>query len=346
MAQQFHIAFSKDVMGVGVIAGGPYFCAAGNIQRALNECMKDKEESDIGPSIQATLAAAAANRIDSPEGLRSDKVYLFSGQIDATVNRSVMDDLNDYYRDSRIGVKDKNIVYIRGLPAAHSQVIDRSEQECDGVICNRCNESQLPFLNACRETFARLGRAEDADTAGRLLQHIYGQNGGSGSQHRLPGPKTKHPRKPLIFDQKEFAGGSPQSIGMMDEGYIYVPKTCEQGQRCRLHVAFHGCRQNKDFIKEDETTSYVLRAGYNEWAENNKIIILYPQAAKFGLPLEPDGRDAQHKNPGACWDWWGYTDPGTKAGDPSSALQATYHTKTGKQMAAVKAMVDRLTRTR
>jgi len=34
-------------------------------------------------------------------------------------------------------------------------------------------------------------------------------------------------------------------------------------------------------------------------------------------------------NPRACWDWWGYTG-------------AQYHTKSGAQVRAVKAMLDRL----
>jgi poly(3-hydroxybutyrate) depolymerase len=43
---------------------------------------------------------------------------------------------------------------------------------------------------------------------------------------------------------------------------------------------------------------FVKYAGFNEWAESNRIIILYPQTTKSDfVPYNPKG----------CWDWWGYT---------------------------------------
>lgn len=43
---------------------------------------------------------------------------------------------------------------------------------------------------------------------------------------------------------------------------------------------------------------YVENTGYNEVAEANGLIILYPQAkSSTFLPSNPNG----------CWDWWGYT---------------------------------------
>ena len=41
---------------------------------------------------------------------------------------------------------------------------------------------------------------------------------------------------------------------------------------------------------------FPLNAGYNEVADLNDIIILYPQAKSSLL-----------SNPNGCWDWWGYT---------------------------------------
>ena len=39
MANQFHIAYSSLVGGAGIFAGGPYYCAQGNVQIALTNCM-------------------------------------------------------------------------------------------------------------------------------------------------------------------------------------------------------------------------------------------------------------------------------------------------------------------
>lgn len=44
--------------------------------------------------------------------------------------------------------------------------------------------------------------------------------------------------------------------------------------------------------------THTIASGYNEWAEANSLVILYPQAIRsLVLPLNPNG----------CWDWWSYT---------------------------------------
>ncbi|MCP4379638.1 MAG: hypothetical protein GY794_26155, partial [bacterium] len=82
------------------------------------------------------------------------------------------------------------------------------------------------------------------------------------------------------------------------------------------HVAFHGCEQNAEEIGD----AFYRHAGYNEWADANRIIVLYPQTvATIGQPFNPKG----------CWDWWGYNGP-------------EYAAKGGAQIAAVHAMLRRL----
>lgn len=39
MAAQFHVAFSKTVIGAGIVAGGPYACALGSMTTAVTACM-------------------------------------------------------------------------------------------------------------------------------------------------------------------------------------------------------------------------------------------------------------------------------------------------------------------
>ena len=48
--------------------------------------------------------------------------------------------------------------------------------------------------------------------------------------------------------------------------------------------------------RESVGETYVRNAGYNEVADLNDIIILYPQAIANSLV-----------NPLGCWDWYGYT---------------------------------------
>ncbi len=109
------------------------------------------------------------------------------------------------------------------------------------------------------------------------------------------------------YDQTAFVSGH----GMAGTGWLYVPQACAAGTRCRLHVVLHGCKQNT----ADVGQQYVRNTGYDRWADSNNIVMLYPQTG-----------------PGAtnsCWDWWGYD-------------SADYSKKSGPQMAAVKAMIDRV----
>ena len=67
MAHQFHVAHSKSVIGAGIIAGGPYFCARGSIYNLcscvnVNNCFI--APADVHASIKATQNEAAQNRID------------------------------------------------------------------------------------------------------------------------------------------------------------------------------------------------------------------------------------------------------------------------------------------
>jgi len=109
------------------------------------------------------------------------------------------------------------------------------------------------------------------------------------------------------YDQTAFVSGH----GMAGTGWVYVPQACAAGTRCRLHVVLHGCKQNTADIGQQ----YVRNTGYNRWGDSNNIVMLYPQT----------GAGATN----SCWDWWGYD-------------SANYAKKSGPQMAAVKAMVDRV----
>ena len=72
---------------------------------------------------------------------------------------------------------------------------------------------------------------------------------------------------------------------------------------------------------------WVKEAGINEWADTNKLVVIYPETIASSAPGPT--------NPNACFDWWGYSnqyDP-----DPNYAL------KSGLQMTVLYAMVQRVT---
>ena len=285
MAVQYQVAYSGQVKGAGIISAGPWYCARESITTALGACMKgDGLAADVPVLIAAAGTAAEAGTIDDPKGLADDRVWVFHGTKDDRVGRPVTDALVDFYKAF---VPAENIRYETGVAAAHG-----FPTRDEGIACETASE---PWLNDC-----------DFDAAGQLLGELYGP--------LVPATRASDARLEA-FDQRRYAASATLS-SIESIGYVYVPKRCAEGAPCRIHVAFHGCRQSTSFVGR----AFVKNAGYNGWAEANDIVVLYPQAAKSLLmPLNPQG----------CWDWWGYTGSG-------------YATRDGAQLVTVRRMLEAL----
>jgi len=255
MAVQVHVAFSGHILGAGVVAGGPYYCARGNLLNALNQCM----QTSLGEPDEAALLAeaqtfAAQGKIDSLSGLGSDRVYLFSGTEDHTVTRPVMDAARDFYRAA--GVMEADIQYRTDVPAGHAFLAEGAP--------NTCGVTAPDYINDC-----------GVDQAGDILSWLYGD---------LAAPTEPDPQHLREFSQDAFLT-NPESHGMDLRGFVYIPAACEAGQTCRLHISFHGCEQTADQIND----LFARTAGYNRWAESNNIVVLYPQAQKIEPLANPKG---------------------------------------------------------
>lgn len=283
MATQYQVAFSKDVQGAGVIAAGPWYCARASLTRALDECMAG---GPIGPEIKPLAAAlragAAAKLIDDPSWIAPDRVWLFHGARDTVVGAAVMDSLLRFYREF---VPPERIHYETQVAAAHGFPTDGQGGACD--------IAQEPWINDC-----------SWDAAGLMLQYLY---------DGLKAPAGATRGELVTFDQERYVTGG-MLASMADRGFLFVPADCAAGKPCRIHVAFHGCRQGVGFVGRDFATN----AGYNRWADANRIVVLYPQVKKsLFWPFNPKG----------CWDWWGYSGVG-------------YTARTGLQIAAVQRMLS------
>jgi len=306
MAGQLQVAFSAAIMGVGIIAAGPYACAGNGfpwtVWRATNVCANVSDgvpfagPPALDPSLDAVRSAAARGAIDDPAGLARTRVYLFSGSLDATVPPPVMG-VTEAFFHAFAADPARQIAFETTIAAAHSMVtLD---------FGNACDVSKPPFLSDC-----------DYAAAGSALAHIYGELA-------APAPAAATEGRLRSFDQRPFQNGRSDT-GLGDFGYLYVPAACEAaGAGCRLHVALHGCEQSASQIGD----TFARHAGYNGLAEANRIVVLYAQAAPltrgwFGLPL-------LWPNPKGCWDWWGFTG-------------RDYAERSGAQPRAIKAMIDRL----
>lgn len=153
-----------------------------------------------------------------------------------------------------------------------------------------CTAMAEPFLNAC-----------NYDAAGELLGALYGE---------------LKPRGEATADMLEISQPNAGDATMLPTALAYVPAACRDGETCGVHIAFHGCQQSTAFVGD----VFARKAGYNEWAETNNLIILYPQV---------DSSKIAPMNPMGCWDWWGYT------GDD-------YATRAGEQIVVVKNVLDAL----
>ncbi|AOZ51095.1 extracellular catalytic domain type 2 short-chain-length polyhydroxyalkanoate depolymerase [Chromobacterium vaccinii] len=283
MAAQYQVAYSASVVGAGVVAGGPYYCAQGSLPGTV-ACM-------AGPPPQpAQLLAsakqfAAAGRIDPLADLAKRRVYLFSGTQDNTVRTPVVDAAASFFQLA--GVPAAQIAYQKQLPAGHAQITP--------AYGNDCGATASPYINHCS------WQGQGYDQAGLILQHIYGA---------LQAKASALTGRIVRFNQKPYAAAGSS---LADEGFVYVPRACAEGEACKVHIALHGCQQYAGKAGD----AFYAHAGYNNWADSNRILVLYPQTTTSAA------------NPQGCWDWFGYTGP-------------AYAWKSGLQMRALKAMADRL----
>lgn len=287
---QFHVAHSSILMGAGVSAGAPYYCIRGNLLD-FPECSFYPDALNVTELVDITHQNAKSKSIDSVDGMKGDRIMLVLGQHDKLVWPGMGPKLVEYYSHFIDG---KDIRTQFNIGGDHAMFTNGQGAKCDHF--------GKPFISDCGYS-----------TAFNTLHHIYGDIA-------QPNPLTKMKDENLLeFDQREFSG---IQAGLGDVGYVYVPTACKDSKvMCRLHIALHGCLMYRSNFLHDWITEpippFVKIGGFNELAELNNIIVLYPQTR----PTIP--------NPLGCFDAYGYTGP-------------DYAIKKGPQIMAVKAMLDRV----
>ena len=278
MAVQAQVAFADKIGAVAVVAGGPYHCAAGDVKTALGPCMTGTDLSGE-PMISFAKEAASAGTIAQLDVMQDARVWIFHSPADAVVSPRAGEVLADFYKAF---VPRDNIGVVNAVESAHGW------PTVDAGI--GCAEQGGDYINAC-----------DYDTAGESLLHLHDD---------LQPPADEAIYDNLIgIDLSRFFGSGSH---IADAGFAYVPAACRPAAAdCRLHLVFHGCVQGAEFLED----RFVRQSGFNEWAETNRIVVVYPQL------------ESSLFNPKGCWDWWGYTD-------------SDYDLRSGKQVAGVSAIID------
>jgi len=280
MAVQLGVAYSSQIKGVGVVAGGIYACSEGKTDTATNVCMKDPSSLKVETYVTYAKTQFQKTQIDDPANLAQQRVFIINGTEDKVVAPISGKKLEEFYKDFHANPRTEfSLKMGHGFPSNKAKA--------------KCEVSQFPWINNC-----------NYDGAKAILETLYGPlKQASGNP---PAGELK------TFDQTEFGSANAK---MLDYGNLYIPAECKDPKTsCRLHVALHGCLQAPSLVQK----SFVADAGYNDWADKNKIVILYP-AATMGVG-----------NPNGCWDWFGYTGE-------------NYAVKSASQMTAIMSMVQRLT---
>jgi poly(3-hydroxybutyrate) depolymerase len=323
MAVQMHLAHSASFIGAGIIAGGPYRCVESFrdtalvtddtfAMNALYICMTPltpRTAPNAERLAALARATAAAGQIDPIANLADDRVYIFTGSKDSVVSSIVVNSTRQFYE--RLGVRSDQIRFIDTVPAGHSIITDNVED-------SPLETNQPPYIN-----YGGFIQSHD------ILHHIYGD---------LKPPAEHLSAEPMRFDQAEFLGGDAASASMGRYGYVYVPDAVRRGETARgVHIVFHGCKQgysytNYAFGRADVANQppygnrYMTTTGYNQMADSNNIIVLYPQAT--------GDDDNKAQNPDGCWDWWGYTS--ANPADPD------YYSRDAVQIRAVHKMLEQI----
>lgn len=269
MAGQLHVAYSNQISGAAIFAGGPYGCASGSLEKALAACTDDSSDLDLGEILSLTTDASALGSIDPISNLAGAPVWLFHGQSDATLKAPIADANAAFY--ASFGA---DLIYNNATNANHAWV--------SPLGFNPCTVSAAPYTSNCP------GMDPQYDLLSHLLRRPISAAAASAS-----GVLTAYSQDSYTIDRW---GLDASMLSMDTTGYIYVPQNCNStsGNTCDVIMVLHGCEQSVSIVGQ----ALIQQAHMNEYADTNNIILLYPQtiAMEEGVVL----------NPKACWDWWGF----------------------------------------
>ena len=236
MAAQFQLSHADWVKGAAIVAAGPVYCAQNNLMTALDHCINKVGSpiplADINKQLKDW---SVVGLLASEAEIKQSKVWLLHGTGDQKISKAVADALYQQYQ--------------QWLPAAHLSYVQDKNFAHHMPTLNEgsaFDKSEAPFLGKC-----------NYDAAGEALKFI---------QADLKAPAERSSGQLYAIEQQKIAGDLAAT--MAEQAYVYVPKSCEQGQSCSLHISFHGCNQHADAVG----MAYVEKAGFNRYADSNKQI--------------------------------------------------------------------------
>ena len=296
MASNHLLAFSDRVTGMGQIESGCY--AEGRVEQppAFGTSIQGPfPPFNLSGMVNYARRSAAIGRIAPLAGMSRARVWLMQGGND-TVCRNLPNLSASFYR------KLLPQVVLKIVPGAeHGFVTDQSPTCASCVPCG---------------TLGGMVQLCGFDMAGSLLQHVLGET-------LIPRVQPL-PQNLRTINQSQFwpsDAKTREAIGMDYTAYTYVPSGClsNSSASCRIHVVYPGCYCSVATSPPGRPSTgldIIQYGGFNDWAESNRIIVLYPQHAVI-----------------ACWQGCGRS-------LPSNPNYDLYDTRLSRQLSVVNRMVD------
>jgi len=254
MATQVHLALNARIHAAAVLSGGPYGCARGDLQTALDACMVPKAAApDVAELAAVVQSRASAGSIDPLAAFAGDRVWVFHGARDLTVAPAMGVAAAELYRALAPGLPIQT-----DLERAIGHVLPTVDAGVD------CIEGGTPWLGRC-----------NFDAASAVTSALFDAPAAD------PALPARGQGQTVGFDQRRLfaADADPQ---LADEGFVYIPPQCS-GTSCGLLVVFHGCQQSATQIGR----SLVDSGGFNRAADAASVVVLYPQTRASWMPLNP-----------------------------------------------------------
>lgn len=254
MATQMHFAYSSLIRGgMACTAGGPYYCAQGNIDIALTQCMTAAGAPYINIDYLEDIVrnTATTGFMDPVSNLAQARAWFYSATNDTVVAPTVvLKNIELYARF--VDDPASQLVAVLDHTGEHAAVTARYGNACDVL--------GTPYINAC-----------GFDAAGAQMRFFYGTDAGASR-----GNGTLVP-----LDQTAFVpdGAWGPWTGLAPTGYVWIPDRCTSDP-CHFHISFHGCLQTT----ADIGMEYVWNTGY---VNRSDVVVLFPQAV--ATDLNPHG---------------------------------------------------------
>eukprot|EP00040_Diaphanoeca_grandis_P012459 m.63123 g.63123 ORF g.63123 m.63123 type:complete len:378 (+) comp23243_c0_seq1:36-1169(+) len=321
LAVQLQVAYSSVFVGAGVFAGQAYHCAVHrfpldtldpkanpsvpycdgcppNTTLTYDHCKKHPEwTTNVSGLVDYARSAANAGKIDSLETLKQRRVFLYRGKSDQVYLKGSVQSTTNFFLE--VGVPKNSVFFETHIDSPHL---------VPGIDPYLCWWEEWPGKDNC--TF---------DGAGAALKWIYGADAFQGGRDNNT---QKLIKKMKPFNQTKYFPTDGRDPLLDNQGSIFIPTSCTAAaleasgaDACKLHLFLHGCGVSFSF------TVFSQYTGFNEWAERNRLIVLYPKMATRG--------DTSQEHSG-CWDGYGQTGH-------------DYDLKTSSQMETIVNMIADLT---